>query len=87
MIFVIRTKRNPFRSRPNPILVGTSLGVVALGHCSPTRRSEFSRPLAIADGNLARGHGRVYLLLAELVKRWFYLRQPPHWIALTGVLQ
>ncbi|HEY0464902.1 MAG TPA: cation transporting ATPase C-terminal domain-containing protein, partial [Polyangiaceae bacterium] len=35
VIFVIRTAKNPFKSRPSAALVGTTLGVVALGLSLP----------------------------------------------------
>src|SRR5207249_7670464 len=35
VIFVIRTRRNPLRSRPHPLLVGSSLAVVAVALMLP----------------------------------------------------
>jgi P-type Mg2+ transporter len=35
VIFVIRTRRDPFRSRPHPLLVATSLGVLAVALALP----------------------------------------------------
>ena len=33
VIFIIRTRRNPFKSRPNPWLIACSLTVVAVAAC------------------------------------------------------
>ena len=75
VIFVIRTRRNPLRSRPHPWLAITSLAVVALAIALP-----FS-PLAPALGftPLPGGFFAVlgaligaYLLLVEIAKRRFY---------------
>jgi len=77
VIFVIRTRRNPFSSRPNAALLATSLAAVvvalvlpftALGH-----RFGFQPPPLIFYAVLAAlvvG----YLIIVELVKRWFYAR-------------
>jgi P-type Mg2+ transporter len=35
VIFVIRTRGNPFKSRPHPILAATSLAVVTIGAVLP----------------------------------------------------
>ena len=43
VIFIIRTRKNPFRSRPNPWLIACSLTVVAVAVLLPfTPVSEFS---------------------------------------------
>ena len=75
VIFVIRTRRNPLRSRPNRWLVLTSLGVVALALALPFT------PLAGLLGFVALPPGYFallaillpgYLLLVEAAKQWFY---------------
>lgn len=75
VIFVIRTRGVPWRSRPNARLVVTALGVVSLAVCLPftplAQLLGFVAPppallLAIAAMTL------LYLGCAELAKRWFY---------------
>jgi len=76
VIFVIRTRWSPLRSRPALVLVATSLGAVAaavalsvwggrhVGFAPPPR--EFFVLLAVMVG--------AYLASVEVVKRWFYRR-------------
>jgi Mg2+-importing ATPase len=75
VIFVVRTRRNPLRSRPHPLLVITSLAVVAVGLALP-----FS-PLAPLLGFVAPPPRffailvvliGVYLALAQLCKQSVY---------------
>jgi Mg2+-importing ATPase len=80
VIFVIRTRRNPLRSRPTRLLVATSLAVVGVGILLPYsalgRWFGFVPPppaFLLALGAMVA----CYLLLAEAAKRWFYRRQPP----------
>jgi len=77
VIFVIRTRRNPLRSRPHPWLTLTSLGVVAAAMLLPFT------PVAVWLGftplpplffGLLAGLILSYLLLVEAGKRWFYKR-------------
>ena len=79
VIFVIRTRGAPWRSRPDGWLAATSLGVVALAVLLPFTPLGpllgFAAPpvallLTIAATALA------YLGCAELAKRWFYRRAP-----------
>jgi len=90
VIFVIRTRRNPFRSRPNRVLVATSLGVVALGVALPYTALgrwfgfvplplDFLLALAVMVA--------LYLVLTEFVKRWFYRRQPPQGVIRASVVR
>ncbi|HEX4568900.1 MAG TPA: magnesium-translocating P-type ATPase [Dongiaceae bacterium] len=80
VIFVIRTRRNPLQSRPSPYLAAAALGVVALAILVPFtalgRWFGFVPPppalLAALAAMLV-----CYLLLAEVVKRWFYRHRPP----------
>ena len=82
VIFVIRTRSAPWRSRPSPWLIAAALGVVAtavllpfsplaslLGFVSPPLELLLIAVLALA-----------YLACAEAAKRWFYrrLRAAPH---------
>ena len=75
VIFVIRTRRNPLRSRPNRWLVLTSLGVVAMALALPFT------PLApwLGFAPLPPGYFVLlaillpsYLLMVEAAKQWFY---------------
>ncbi len=90
VIFVIRTRRNPFQSRPNPILFATSLGVVAaaivLPYTALGRWFGFVPLPALFLGALAVMVA-LYLMLAEFVKRWFYKRQPPQGITRASVIR
>jgi Mg2+-importing ATPase len=80
VIFVIRTRRNPLRSRPHRLLMATSVAVVALGVLLPytaVGRWFGFVPLPL-DFLLALGAMVMcYLLLAEAAKRWFYRHQQP----------
>ncbi len=75
VIFIIRTRRNPFKSRPNPWLVACSLSVVAAAVLLPLTSAGvylgFVTPpvfffLILTAMLLA------YLLAVELMKRWFF---------------
>lgn len=80
VIFIIRTRGSPLRSRPARLLTTTSLAVVAtavvlpftrlgtsLGFVAPTPGFFFVLVVMIA----------VYLAGVDLVKRWFYRRFAP----------
>jgi len=77
VIFVIRTRGNPLRSRPSHLLTLTSLSIVVLGALIPLT------PLAPALGFVAPP-ARFFLILAAMVavylagvqgvKTWFYRR-------------
>ncbi|MDI6773446.1 MAG: magnesium-translocating P-type ATPase [bacterium] len=77
VIFVIRTRGNPFRSRPHRLLAGVSLGAVALAIALPftpiAGRLGFV-PLPPAFFPVLAGLVLTYLLAVEVVKRWFYRR-------------
>jgi P-type Mg2+ transporter len=77
VIFIIRTSKNPLKSRPNPWLTLCSLLVVALAVLLPFT------PLAGFLGFVAPpptffvvlvGMVILYLLIVEQVKQWFYKR-------------
>jgi Mg2+-importing ATPase len=78
VIFVIRTRGNPLRSRPSGVLTATSLAVVAAGTALPFTplgaRLGFVPLPALFFGILA-GLVVVYLALVQLVKQWFYRRK------------
>ena len=75
VIFIIRTRRNPLRSRPSPWLMVTSLAVVAVAIVLPVT------PVGVHLGFvppppafflILAGMVAVYLLAVEGVKQWFY---------------
>jgi Mg2+-importing ATPase len=75
VIFIIRTRGNPFRSRPHPVLVATSLGLALLGAVLPFTPVGtyfgFVPPPAkfyIILGGMALA----YLVIVEVAKRGFY---------------
>ena len=77
VIFVIRTRGNPFRSRPSAILAATSLTVVALATLLPFTglgaRLGFV-PLPGLFFVIMAVMVAVYLGMVQLVKTWFYRR-------------
>ena len=77
VIFVIRTRGNPFRSRPSRPLLLTSLAVVTAAVLLPFTglgaRVGFS-PLPLHFLALLVPLVGLYLLAVEAVKRWFYRR-------------
>ena len=78
VIFVIRTRRNPFRSQPNRWLVVTSLAVVGTAMLLPfTALAPYLgfTPLPPAFFALLTALVLCYLLMVEGGKQWFYKRQ------------
>ena len=77
VIFVIRTRGSPWRSRPSRLLTLTSLGVVAGAIALPFTplgaRLGFAVPPPAFFLVLA-GMVALYVSGVELVKRWFYVR-------------
>jgi Mg2+-importing ATPase len=75
VIFVIRTRGNPLRSRPHPLLVAVSLAVVAVAAALPFtalgRYFGFVAPPASFYGILA-AMVIGYLILVQVVKARFY---------------
>ena len=75
VIFIIRTRGNPFKSRAHPILVATSIAVVVIGATLPFTPLEayfgFVPPPARFYAILA-GMTAVYLVMVEFAKRGFY---------------
>ena len=75
VIFVIRTRASPFKSRAHPALAITSLGVVALAIIlpfTPLASVLGFAPLPLRFIALLLGLTVIYLALVEMVKRWFY---------------
>jgi P-type Mg2+ transporter len=81
VIFIIRTRSNPFKSRAHPILVATSLAVVAIGATLPFTPIGtyfgFVPPPAEFYAILATMVA-FYLAIVEVAKRGFY-----HWYGKT----
>ena len=78
VIFVIRTRRNPLRSRPNRWLALTSLAVVATAMTLPfTVLAPYlgMTPLPLAFFGLLLALLLAYLLMVEGGKQWFYRQQ------------
>ena len=77
VIFIIRTRRNPFRSRPNPWLIACSLTVVAVAALLPFTSAGahlgFVAPPAVFFLILA-ALLLFYLLAVEGMKQWFFRR-------------
>jgi Mg2+-importing ATPase len=77
VIFVIRTRGNPLRSRPNWTLTVTSLAVVTLGTALPYTPLGARLGFVPVPGLfflILAGMVVAYLALVEVVKRWFYRR-------------
>lgn len=77
VIFVIRTRKNPFKSYPNRWLTLCSLLVVALAILLPF--TPLGRYLGFVPPPLfffviLSGMVLMYLLMVEIVKQWFYKR-------------
>ncbi len=75
VIFVIRTRRNPFKSRPNGWLASSTLLIVAIAATLPyTPLGTYFGlvPLPAVFFSILIAMGIIYLVMVELVKRWFY---------------
>src|SRR6516164_526911 len=84
VIFVLRTRRNPLRSRPHPLLATTSLAIVVIAVLVPFTQVGawfgFVAPPAALLLAIA-GLTASYLLLAEGAKQAFYRLRPSGGIA------
>jgi Mg2+-importing ATPase len=75
VIFIIRTRKNPLRSRPNPWLTGCSLMVVVMAIAIPfTSLAGYLgfEPLPPVFFLVLTGIVAFYLLIVEQVKQMFY---------------
>ena len=75
VIFVIRTRGNPFKSRPHAWLIWSSLVVVAVGALlpyTPLAAQLGFVPLPPAFFVILVAMVAVYLVIVEMGKRWFY---------------
>jgi len=80
VIFVIRTRGNPFRSRPSAILAATSLAVVAAAAWLPFTPLGSRLGFVPVPGLfflILAGIVAVYLVAAQVAKSWFYRRLAP----------
>ncbi|OPY10620.1 MAG: Magnesium-transporting ATPase, P-type 1 [Syntrophus sp. PtaB.Bin001] len=80
VIFIIRTRRNPFKSRPNPWLIACTLTVLAVAVLLPLlpagRLLGFVVPPA-AFFLVLTAILLAYLVIVEGVKQWFFRRFAP----------
>ena len=77
VIFIIRTRGNPFKSRAHPILVATSLAIVAIGVTIPfTPLGTYFGfvPPPVEFYAILAAMVVIYLVIVEVAKRVFY-----HW--------
>jgi Mg2+-importing ATPase len=77
VIFVIRTRGNPFRSRPSSILTATSLAVVVAATVLPYTPLGARLGFVPAPGLfflILAGMVVAYLVMVQVVKTWFYRR-------------
>ena len=75
VIFIIRTRRNPLRSRPNRWLIGSSLAVVCAAMALPfTPLAPYLgfAPLPLSYFGLLALLLGSYLVMVEGAKQWFY---------------
>lgn len=75
VIFIIRTRGNPFKSRPHPILFATSLSVVVIAAALPfTPIGTYFGfvPLPLKYFAILGGMVVLYLGIVEMAKRGFY---------------
>jgi Mg2+-importing ATPase len=73
VIFVIRTAKNPFKSRPSRALIATAMGVVAIGLLlpwSPLAHALGFSPLPLGYFAFLAIATATYMALVELVKRF-----------------
>jgi Mg2+-importing ATPase len=82
VIFIIRTRGNPFKSRAHPVLAATSLAVAAIGALLPftTVGTYFGFVALPAQFYfILAAMVVIYLMVVELAKRGFY-----HWHKVSG---
>jgi Mg2+-importing ATPase len=75
VIFIIRTRGNPFKSRAHPALVATSLSIMLIGAIlpySPLGHYFGFVPPPIQFYLILAAMAVSYLLVVELVKKAFY---------------
>lgn len=80
VIFVIRTRGQPFRSRPHPLLTATTLAAVAVGVGLPYSPFGAWFGFVPLPGHMVlalAGMTAAYLLLTQGLKTWFYRHFAP----------
>jgi Mg2+-importing ATPase len=80
VIFVIRTRKSPLTSRPNPWLVGCSLTVVAAAALLPLTAAGTALGFVVPPAGFFLVLAALlvaYLLAVEVIKRWFFRRFAP----------
>jgi Mg2+-importing ATPase len=80
VIFVIRTRGNPLRSRPSTLLTVTSLAVVAIATALPYTPVGARLGFVPVPGLfflILAGMVVAYLAMVQAVKTWFYRRFAP----------
>ncbi len=81
VLFIIRTSKNPLRSRPSLPLLATSLMVIAIGILlpfSPLAQLLGFTPLPATYFIFLVAATIIYLLLVEVAKRWLFARAFRH---------
>jgi Mg2+-importing ATPase len=84
VIFILRTRSNPFRSRPSRLLAATSIAVVGAAIALPfTALGQWFGFTPPPIGLLVAVSGLViaYLLLAQAIKAAFFYWRPPVGVA------
>ncbi|OWW21154.1 magnesium-transporting ATPase [Noviherbaspirillum denitrificans] len=79
VIFVIRTRKNPLKSRPHPALVAAAAGILAVAIALPlTPLADWFNfaPLPPFFYAAIAGLAILYLLLAQVMKQLFYAFRP-----------
>ncbi|NTV70223.1 MAG: magnesium-translocating P-type ATPase [Azonexaceae bacterium] len=87
VIFVIRTRGNPFKSRPHPVLIATSLGVALIGAILPFTPLGGYFGLVPPPARfyfILAGMALVYLVVVEVAKRAFYRWHPVRRRSMVG---
>jgi P-type Mg2+ transporter len=85
VIFIIRTRGNPFKSHPNPVLVATSLAIASMGAVLPfTPLGPYFGfvQLPVKFYLILVAMVITYLLIVEIAKKGFY-----HWFGGTSGLK
>jgi len=80
VIFIIRTRKNPFKSRPNPWLIACSLTVVAASVLLPFTPAGVYLGFVAPPGSfflILAAMLLAYLLAVEVMKRWFFRHFAP----------
>jgi P-type Mg2+ transporter len=80
VIFVIRTRKSPLKSRPNPWLIACSITVVAAAALLPLTAAGTALGFVVPPAGFFLALAALlvaYLLAVEVIKRWFFRRCAP----------